>query len=102
MAWRNTALRLTWWSLGISCAAVAILWLVWQFTAGPLRARAGDVAILFLPALAIASLVSGGPHDLNPFVWFVAQVVQTFLMTYAVGLGIVAARHVLRRREPVP
>jgi hypothetical protein len=100
MAWRKTAVRMTWWSLGISSAAVAMLWLVWQLSAGPARSRVGDMAFpLFEPALALAILVSGNAHDVNSFVWFVAQVVQLFLMTYLVGLGIVAARHFVRRKE---
>ena len=54
---------------------------------------------LYLPTLALAIFLSENPHNMNEAVVFFAGLLQTFLMIFALVLGIVTARYLALRRR---
>ena len=80
---------------------VSLLWLAWWAFAGPLQKQITDAVLpVFIPAFAVAALVSGNAHSVSSVVWYVCQVVQLFLMIYLVAWGVIVVRRRSRRTEP--
>jgi hypothetical protein len=92
MNWRKTARRLAELSLAIALLAVSAWWL-----SG--RLLDGWLLTLYLPALMLAMMVSGGPHNIAAAAGFIAQVLQTFLMLYCASFGLAVLCHYLRPRR---
>lgn len=91
---RKIIIRLMWWSLAIAVIAVSAWW-IWG---GLLE---GWLFALYTPAQAVTIFISGNPHNINPVVGFIAQIIQSFLMIYIVAIGIVTTSTMMRRRHKV-
>jgi hypothetical protein len=92
MNWRRTARRLAELSLAIALLAVSAWWL-----SG--RLLDGWLLTLYLPALMLAMMVSGGPHNIAAAAGFIAQVLHTFLMLYCASFGLAVLCHYLQPRR---
>jgi len=96
-SWRKAALRWAGPSLATAFVLQAALWLMdWMDWLPQTGDWLGD---LYLPAAVLAILLSGNPHLINEAAAFLAQVLQTFLMIFALVVGIVTARYLALRRR---
>ena len=103
-SWRKLALRWAGLSLAAAFVLQSALWLAWLYAGEWFRAQTGDWLIdLYLPALVVTISLSENAHDFNEWLAFLAELLQTFLMVFALAIGTIAARHLaLRRRRSRP
>ncbi len=72
-------------SLAIASALVSLCWVVWWVANDQVRSVINDLVLpLFAPALVVAMYFSPASHGPSAIAWFVSQVVQLFLMIFAV------------------
>jgi hypothetical protein len=97
-SWRKAALRWVGPSLAAAFVLQAALWLMDWMDWIP-RSHHNWVSDLYWPAFALTILLSGNPHLPSYTVAFLAQVLETFLMIFALVVGIVTARYLALRRR---
>lgn len=101
--WRKSSSRAVWWSFGIAFITISSLWIDHALF------RLIDYAIfndwlfnIYIPSLAVTIFLSGDLHSINGIIYFIAQLIQTFLMIYLVVMGTIAAFYYLRKRRGKP
>jgi hypothetical protein len=99
-SWRKAAFRWAGPSLAMAFVLEVALWVMWWYGGDWLRSQTGDwILDLYMPALVLAIFISGNPHNINEAVVFFAELLQTFLMIFALAVGIVTARYLALRRR---
>jgi len=88
MTWRTIFI-----AFAVALAIMAVLWFS--------GIKGGDFLFLFFwPAIAVAALFSGNPHNVNTAVVFVAAVFEVFLVILFVVLAVRLLRWLLRYPAP--